>query len=502
MNVLLINPPRHNELIGKNPGIVEKHRGFNPPLGVLSLAGYLQSHSAHHVEVFDAQPGGLDYPALEGLLKKRETVPDVIGITAMTFTLIDVVQMIRCAKRVYSNAIVVLGGPHTHIFPEETIAREGVDFLVLGEGEIVFKDLLNHLGSRELLKSIKGLVFEDKGKIINTGIAESTPNLDELGIPARHLVNVKDYSSLLGRNNVVTTMFTSRGCPYRCTFCDRPFSPVISGFRYRSAKHVADEMEQCIELGIDEAFIYDDTFTVRKDRVFELCEEIHSRKLKFRWDVRAHVNTVTREMLKAMRGAGCDRIHYGVESGNDRMLKVIKKNATIERIKNAVQWTKEENIEVLTYFIIGQQTETISDIGDTIALAKSLNPNYAHFTVFCPYPATEIYAQGLEREIIKEDVWKQFALNPIPGFELPVWEENFSRAELKKLLVRCYKEFYLRPGYILRSASRMRSMGEISRKARAGLSVITMKPNQTRGGRSIAQKVREIIPHSSYDAHH
>jgi len=96
-------------------------------------------------------------------------------------------------------------------------------------------------------------------------------------------------------------------------------------------------MEQCIELGIEEAFIYDDIFTVRKDRVFELCEEIHSRKLKFRWDVRAHVSTVTREILRTIRGASCDRIHYRVESGNDRMLKVIKKNATIERIKNAVQ---------------------------------------------------------------------------------------------------------------------------------------------------------------------
>jgi len=131
-----------------------------------------------------------------------------------------------------------------------------------------------------------------------------------------------------------------------------------------------------------------------------------------------------------------------------------------------------------------------------------LSPNYAHFTVFCPYPATEIYAQGLAWEFVKEDVWTQFSLNPIPGFELPMWEENFTREELKNLLVRCYKEFILRPGYILRSASRTRSMGEISRKAGAGLSVITMKPNQTRGGKSVAQKVREIIPHSSYDVHH
>jgi len=339
--------------------------------------------------------------------------------------------------------------------------------------------------------------------VIDTGIATSTENLDELGMPARNLVNVKDYSSLLGKSNVVTTMFTSRGCPYRCTFCDRPFSPVISGFRYRSAKHVADEIEECIELGINEAFIYDDTFTVRKDRVFELCEEIKIRQLRFRWDVRAHVNTVTLDMLRAMKDAGCDRVHYGVESGNDRMLKAIKKNATVDRIEKSIRWTKEANLEVLTYFIIGQQTETLSDIGDTVSLAKRLNPNYAHFTVFCPYPATEIYMQGLERGIIKDDVWKQFACSPTAGFELPVWEEIFSRKELKELLVKCYKEFYLRPGYIMKSASRMRSIGEFTRKAKAGLSVITMNADQGGGtGKSLNEKIRNIVPQSSYDVHH
>ena len=502
MNILLINPPRHNELIGKNPAIVEKHRGFNPPLGILSLAGYLLDHSSYCVEVFDAQPGNLSYPALENLLSKREKIPDVIGITAMTFTLIDVAKMIASVKKVFPNSIVVLGGPHTHIFPTETIKNENVDYLVQGEGEIVFKELLDNLNNPEGLKAIKGLVFKEGNKIIDTGIAISTENLDELGIPARSLLNVTDYSSLLGRSNVITTMFTSRGCPYRCTFCDRPFSPVISGFRYRSARHVADEIEQCIELGIGEAFIYDDTFTVRKDRVFELCEEIKARKLKFRWDIRAHVNTVTQDMLKAMKDAGCDRVHYGVESGNDRMLKVIKKNATLDRIESAVRWTKEAKLEVLTYFIIGQQSETLSDIGDTVTLAKKLNPNYAHFTVFCPYPATEIYAQGLDREIIKEDVWKQFAVNPIAGFELPVWEEIFTRKELRELLVKCYKEFYLRPGYIIRSASRMRSFGEFSRKAKAGMSVINMKATGGNDSKSLRQLARNIIPHSSYDVHH
>jgi len=501
MKVLLINPPRFNELIGKNPAIVEKHRGFNPPLGVLSLAGYLEAHTRHEVEVIDAQPHGWAYPQLRAELSRHSF--DVVGITAMTFTLIDVILTCQAVRDVSPSAKVVLGGPHVHLYPNETILRPEVDFLIQGEGEIAFAEFLDKFHQPELWPGVKGLVYVDPttGKIVNNGIAPSTKDLDKLGFPARHKLDVKLYTSLLGRNDVITTMFTSRGCPYRCTFCDRPYSPVISGFRWRSARHVADEMEECLRLGISEGFIYDDTFTVRKDRVYELCEEISRRKIKFRWDVRAHVNTIDADLLRKMAAAGCDRIHYGVECGNDRMLKVIKKNSTVERIKNAFRWTREAGMETLAYFIIGQQTETREDIEDSIRLARELDPNYVHFTIFCPYPGTEIYFKGLQQGIIKEDVWRKFAEDPKPGYELPVWEENFSRQELRELLVKCYKGFYLRPGYILRNLFRVRSPGELKRKMKAGLSVFRMSPNQTVFDKKIAAQVKDVVPHAPIDVH-
>lgn len=499
LNVLLINPPRFSELIGKNPAIVEKHRGFNPPLGILSLAGFLETNSPFKVEVIDAQPKGYDYTQLEELLGARSA--DVVGITAMTFTLIDVFKTVRLIRRLMPAAKIILGGPHVHLYPQETIAHPEVDFLVQGEGEVVFLQLLNNLDNPQAWPHIKGLVYvAPAGRIINTGIAASTENLDDLGMPARHLIDVQDYTSLLGRDNVITTMFTSRGCPYRCTFCDRPYSPVLSGFRCRSATHVADEMEICLSLGIKEAFIYDDTFTVRRDRVFELCDEIKRRKINFRWDVRAHVNTMTPELLSAMKQAGCDRIHYGVECGNDRMLKVIKKNATIAKVREVVAATKAVGMEVLCYFIIGQQTETASDIADSMKLARQLDPNYVHFTIFCPYPGTEIYFKGLESGVIKQDVWRNFALNPRDGFELPVWEENFTRQELREMLVKCYKSFYLRPKYIARNMLRIRRFGELKRKLRAGLSVVTMSANQKLyDPADMARRTRDLVPLAPYN---
>jgi radical SAM superfamily enzyme YgiQ (UPF0313 family) len=465
VKVLLINPPRFNELIGKNPAIVEKHRGFNPPLGILSLAGYLEKHTSHDVDVIDCQPPGWTYDELRDQLAQRTF--EVVGITAMTFTLIDVIATCKVIRQVKPSAKIVLGGPHVHLYPDETIRMPEVDFLIQGEGEIAFQKFLANYQDPSTYSSIPGLVYHDAdGRVQNNGISPITTDLDLLGWPARHKLDSNMYQSLLGRANKITTMFTSRGCPFKCTFCDRPFSPTISGFRFRSAKHVADEIEEIIELGVEEAFIYDDTFSVSRKRVYELCDEIKQRKLKFTWDVRAHVNTVTADLLRAMADAGCDRIHYGVEVGNDRMMKTIRKNTTVEKVKQAFAWTKQAEMETLAYFIVGQQTEVASDIDDSIRLAKELDPNYCHFTVFCPYPGTQIYMEGLEKGIIKEDVWRKFSENPRAGYELPVWEENFSRDELRELLVKCYKSFYLRPRFVWRAARRIRGFGELSRMSR------------------------------------
>jgi len=500
MKVLLINPPRFYELVGKNPSIIEDHRGYNPPLGILSLAGYLEKSTDYEVEILDAQPDEYGYEELRDVL--RERMGDVVGITAMTFTLIDVLKTVALVKQLSPETKVVLGGPHVHIFPKETINLPGVDFIVQGEGEKTFVKLLDNLNDLDALEQIPGLGFKRNGRIIDTGLSPLTEDLDELGFPARHLTDISKYSSLLGKHNIITTMFTSRGCPYKCTFCDRPFSPVISGFRWRSAMHVADEMEECINLGINEGFIYDDTFTVRRDRVFELCEEIKRRKLQFRWDVRAHVNTMTPELLRAMKDGGCDRIHYGVEVGNDRMLKVIKKNTTVERVEQVIGWTKEVDMEILTYFIFGQQTETTKDFQDSIDLAKRLDPNYVHFTIFCPYPATETYFEGLKSGILKSDVWRDFAVRPRENFDLPFWEENYTADVLRHWLVKAYKEFYLRPVYIMKNVAKIRSLGELRRKVRAGISVATLGSSKDQlETLSIREKVHDIVPLASYDVY-
>ncbi|MFH1319794.1 MAG: radical SAM protein [Bacteroidota bacterium] len=472
MKVLLINPPSFNEIIGNNPSIIESERGHNPPLGLLLLAGYLLDHTIHKVDVLDSQVEELCYEALEERIKNIDF--EVVGITTMTFTLIDVIKTVRLVKKINPESRVVLGGPHVNLFPEETIALDGVDFLVLGEGEIIFSQLLDNIYNYDELKKIKGLVFKDKnGEIAHTGIPDTVKDLDNLSFPARHLTPYKKYSSLLAKRTPITTMITSRGCPFKCSFCDRPH--LGKKFRAMSAEKVVGEIEKSLKLGIHEFLIYDDTFTINKTRVKKICELIIEKKLDVGFDIRARVDTLNEELLLLLKKAGCRGIHYGVEAGTEKILKVLKKDITINKVKEIFNLTKKYKIPILAYFMIGCPDETRDDIYETFRVTKWLNPDFIHLTILTPFPGTPIYIDGLANGKIKKDYWLEFAKNPDSDFEPPFWDENFTKKELEELIIKGYKTFYLRPSYIFKRLFSIKSFGEFSRKAKAGLKVLFMK---------------------------
>ena len=470
MNVLLINPLRKNEIIGNNPSIIEEERGYNPPLGLLYIAGYLEKYAKHNITVIDSQVEKLDYSSLES--RVRSIRPDIVGITAMTMTMIDVIKTVDIVKSLDSNIKVILGGPHVHLFPEETIDLKGVDYLVLGEGEVTFKELLDSVNDKSRLRDIPGLVFKDNGKIINTGVRPLIKNIDEVPFPARHMVSYKKYTSLLSKGNIVTTIFTSRGCPYKCTFCDRPHLGKM--FRARSPENVVQELEECVKMGIDNFLFYDDTFSVNKKRVIDICKEIIKRKLSIDWDIRTRVDNVNEEMLRLMKKAGCNGIHYGIETGSEKILKVLDKGITIEQANRIFELTRKYRIPTLAYFMIGNPTETIDDINTTFKVMKMLKPDYVHLTILTPFPGTKIYFDGLKSGIIKKDYWREFAKNPSPDFVPPHWDEIFNKNELKDLLIKGYKGFYMRPSYVFKKILDLKSFNEFKKKAVAGFKVFAM----------------------------
>lgn len=473
MRVLLINPPRLNEITADNPAFIDEERGFNPPLGLLYLASYLKQQSHHQVFGLDAQVECLNYNNIFKA-KIRESNPDVVGITAMTFTLVDVLKVVALVKEVekelHKKINVVLGGPHAHLFPRETVSLTGVDFVIKGEGEIPFAKLLEALEGRGSLATIAGLVYQDKSGIIDNPVGDFIEDLNELPFPDRALLPVEKYNSILGGNHIVTTMFTSRGCPFQCAFCDRPH--LGKKFRARSAKNVVDEMEACLKLGVQEILIYDDTFTVDRQRVVNICDEINKRQLKFVWDIRARVDTVDELILKKLKLAGCVRIHFGVEAGTEKILKVLNKGIKLDQAKQAFQAARKMGIETLAYFMVGAPTENEEDILQTIKFAKALKPDYAHITILTPYPATRIYHQALAEGVIKNDYWQEFAQNPQQGVVTQYWEKELSKDELFNFLNKFYKSFYGRPSYIFRQFLKIRSWRDFEKRMKAGLKIL------------------------------
>ncbi len=470
MKLLLINPPTFNIIVGNNPKSINEGRGFLPPLGLMYIAGYILKNTDVEVNILDCEVEQLTYNQIKDRIVQEK--PDVVGMTVLTFTLMDVMELAKIIKEINSNIKIVLGGIHANIYPEETIKIKEIDFLVLGEGERFFRDLLNNIDNVKNLYNIKGIVFRDQGKIINTGCQDFIENLDQIPFPARNLTPYKKYQSILAKESIVTTMLTSRGCPYRCLFCDRPH--LGKKFRARSAKNVVDEMEECKKMGINEILIYDDTFTIDRQRVLDICSEIKRRNLEIKWDVRARVDTVDKEILQLMKEAGCVRIHYGVEAGTQKILNILRKGFTLETIKETFKITKELGIQTLAYFMIGSPTETIEDIKKTINFAKEIDPDFVNFSITTPFPATDLYLLGLKKGIIKYDYWKEFAENPKANFIPFFWEENLKREELIDLVRKAYKSFYLRPDYIIKKILELRSWDEFKKKVRGMLNIITL----------------------------
>ena len=439
LKILLLNIPNENEIIGNDLELTRKHGGFYPPLGLLYIASYLKETTKHNINILDCQPLAIDYKTLKDYLTAHKY--DFIGITCFTLCLVDVKKTIKLIKETQPWCKIICGGPHATIYPQETIAL-GADKVIVGEGEYIIKEALE--------KSDK--IYRQDCKL---------NSLDLLPFPLR--TNVESYYSILS-SNLTSSMITSRGCPFNCNFCGR----IVMGkkFRTRSANNTVDEMEECLRLGIKEINIYDDTFTVNKERVMAICDEIEKRNLRFEWDIRARVDTVDYEMLKRCRRAGCIRIRMGVESGVQRILDILNKQITLEQVERAYKWAHDLGMQSFSYFMIGNPEETKEDIWQTYKFAKKIAANFAQFTILCPFPLTKIYYMWLEKH--DRDVWKEFSLNPNINFAPPIWDTILSKEELVKMLSKIYKAYYFHPKRIWDKVRGVRSLAQLKRYINAG----------------------------------
>ena len=475
MKVVLALPPISSPIKANFVDTFDNESGQYPPIGLLYLAAYLKANSSHEVTILDCQAENLSHKNAASRLKILQ--PDVLGIHCLTFHYLDCLKLAENAKIAWPDVTVVVGGPHVHIFPEETLLQSPIDYSMVGEAEVTFSKFVEYVNGSIPRDHVEGLYFLNRaGEPELTKPNPLLPDLDLMPNPARELTNVSLYNSVLAKRSSATTLMTSRGCPFTCIYCDRP--ALGKTFRARSSKNVVDEIEECIQLGITEFNIFDDTFTIDRKRVVKICEEIIARGLNIRWSCRSRVHLVSPEILTWMKRAGCGRISFGVETADDRVGKILQKGADVAQAEKAIAMTKEAGIEVLADFIIGSPGETKTEIDSTIEFALRTNPTFAQFSIMTPYPATKLYQMGLnEYKLYDHDHWREFATNPSPDWETPIWNQHFSKEELVSMCEEAYNRFYIRPTFIARQLKELQSFGEFVRKARAGLKILSLRLN-------------------------
>lgn len=463
MKILLIRHHDRGNVNDRLPESLDEEQGVLPPLGISYIAAVLET-AGYRVNILDAI--ALKLTSQEVKDKIIIEAPDMVGVTAMSSSILGALEALKMAKE--TGAITVIGGPHLDAYPRETLSYNFVDYGIIGEGEYPFLNLVRAVEKNIPVRDIKGLAYKINEEIyINEPYIN--PDLNKLPFPARHLLPMEKYSSIISLHPV-TTMISSRGCPYQCGFCFKSSSD--AKYRMRSPGNVVDEMELVVEqFKIKEIMFYDDTITLDRKHIAGICREIIKRGLKVKWESPSRIDSIDFELLKLMREAGCIRLRYGVESGDPQILELMNKRISLQKVKEVFRLTKKAGIETFAYFIIGYIHETEKTIKRTIALAKSLDPDLVMFTIATPYPRSPLYALAQKEGLIDGDYWKQFTLGA-RGDRLPYFVPD-----AEKWVCRAYRSFYFRPSYIIKSLFKIRSWQDIKKRSKAMKGLMFFKMN-------------------------
>ncbi len=424
MKILLVNPAPSGTL--KATGVLF------PPLGLLYIAAYVEK-GGHEVVVRDLT-----------VRKKREEIDfkkyDIVGISTDTTRHRQALQLAKHAKS--KGCTVVMGGPHPGYVDEAILSTKKVDFIVHGEGEITFSELITALRKSDgRFHSIQGISFFSNGQRVRTPPRPFIENLDSLPFPARHLISMEDYrrTKLGGRD--ITPLVTSRGCPYQCAFCasSRFWGTKI---RMRSVASVLDEVEEIHRRYHFNAVAFvDDTFNLFPKRVIEICHGIIERKLDLWWWCLSRIDLLLRneEMIKEMVRAGAKSVFIGVESSSPKTLEELRKGIQVDETVRTVEMLKRNGLEIHASYILGGLHDTVKTIHETIRFAKRLDTNVAQFSILTPYPGTAVYEKVKGRIFKWRAPWSFFDMQ-----HLVFKHDHLSFIRMEWLLFKAHLLYYTR----------------------------------------------------------
>lgn len=445
VDVLLINPYDENAL--KNA------LGFlTPPLNLMYLASSLEKDS-YSVEIIDDDLLQMGYQDVSQLAGKMN--PKMVGVTATTSTINSGLKYLEKIKNILPNVLTVIGGPHATFMPYEILKdSDTVDVVIKGEGEKTMVELADYVDEGLDLLNVRGIIFRDQ----KTGNLKSTPprplikDLDSLPFPARHLVPFKSYDVTKEQSGGI---ITSRGCVYSCSYCS---SSLIMGkkFRSRSPENVVDEIEELMDkYQIRDIGFMDDTFMLNKKRASNIADEIKARDLDLSFVASSRVDRVDQSLLDNLKSSGMKTIYYGVESGSQRILDLMKKGITLKNAEDAVKIAKNAGLQILTSFILGYPGETEEDMNRTIDFSTKLDADYCQYSILTPFPGTSIYNELLKNRLIDNDDWHEYTvLKPVLKYD----EMGLKKSMVEGKLAMAYLKFYTRPKYLLKHSHMIKVM--------------------------------------------
>ena len=447
--VLLLFPPAYT---------IKSARDINPlpPIGIGMLASILEKNK-YQVEILDCLVRGWDQEeetqankdiVRVGLTNDqieeyiKEFKPDVVGVSCMFSVQHKIYPQIFAAiKSANPNIITLAGGAHVTVCSKEVLEDPNCDFVISGEGEESIVDFLEAMQGRKSFESVDGLGWE-KGSsdyVLNPKL-KWIEDLDSLPYPAYHLIGLEQYFGLESSHGIrhdkeYAPIVTSRGCPAKCTFCS---ANKMFGykFRTRSAQNVLDELWFLKKnYGIKEIMFEDDNVTASRKHATELFQMMIDQKINLRWDTPNGVGmwTLTDDIIDLMKEAGCIKINFPIESGDQEILKnIIKKPLDLKRTKNLFKRCRDIGLDYGTFLVVGMPGEKIEDIWTSFKFCAEVGSYSPHTSVATPYPGTELYEQCKENDYFSRD----YALDGlfISSFMLktPDWSEN----DLRKVLLQ------------------------------------------------------------------
>ena len=445
MNIVLINPPILVDEVMRDFEKFERMRGLYPPLGLLSIAAVAEQ-MGHKVAVVDCDAEDDHMQRIRNLCESLH--PDMVGLYAFTWNYRGAARLAALVKSMCPEIKALLGGPNATSFPEQSLRFGDFDIVVMGEGEETIKELLDVLKGGKSLHGVAGIAFKDGERIVKTTPREFIIDLDALPFPARHFVPMGRYFDVFTRARRFATMIATRGCPFQCTFCNRD-ARLGRVLRTRSPRNVIAEMKKLKQdYAVREVMFFDDNFILDKPWAYEFCRTVENAGLDMLWEIRTRVDTVDEEILKALKRAGCYRIRFGFEAGDNQILKNMRKGITVEQSLECARLCHRIGIEMFGYFILGAPGETEETMKKTIDLAIEIEPRFALFSKFVPYPCTEAFDWAVANGYIGKNYWIDFLAGQPLDSHPALDQRGLPTKVVEEYLDMANRRFYFRPRYL------------------------------------------------------